>query len=224
METAWKAGLEDVIAARSAICRVDGEAGRLYYRGYEIGDLARAVSFEDVTALLWFGELPSTAEAVAFAARLRAARGLPTPVKALLERPPPDTHPLDPPRTAVPHAGGRRGDGALAGPRRRRRHGGRARGAARDRRPRVRRGVRGAAARGVGGALAARARRPEGAGARLRPPRLQGRRCPCPGAARDGGIHGGGHRSAAALRRGRARVRRDARTHGAPRERGILLR
>src|SRR2546428_4320198 len=38
METAWKAGLEDVIAARSAICRVDGEAGRLYYRGYEIGD------------------------------------------------------------------------------------------------------------------------------------------------------------------------------------------
>ena len=101
METAWKAGLEDVIAARSAICRVDGEAGRLYYRGYEIGDLARAVSFEDVTALLWFGELPSTAEAVAFAARLRAARGLPAPVKALLERLPRDTHPLDALRTTV---------------------------------------------------------------------------------------------------------------------------
>ena len=29
METAWKAGLEDVIAARSAICQVNGEAGRL---------------------------------------------------------------------------------------------------------------------------------------------------------------------------------------------------
>src|SRR3989441_13075285 len=101
METAWKAGLEDVIAARSAICRVDGEAGRLYYRGYEIGDLARAVSFEDVTALLWFGELPSTAEAVAFAARLRAARGLPAPGKALLERLPRDTHPPHPPRTAA---------------------------------------------------------------------------------------------------------------------------
>src|SRR2546426_5353231 len=70
-------------------------------RGYEIGDLARAVSFEDVTALLWFGELPSTAEAVAFAARLRAARGLPAPVKALLERLPRDTHPLDALRTAV---------------------------------------------------------------------------------------------------------------------------
>ena len=91
METAWKAGLEDAIAARSAICRVDGAAGRLYYRGYEIGELAGAVSFEDVTALLWFGELPRPSEAVAFAARLRAARGLPAPVKALLERLPRDT-------------------------------------------------------------------------------------------------------------------------------------
>ncbi len=37
---AYKDGLEDVIAARSAICQVDGAEGRLYYRGYEIGDLA----------------------------------------------------------------------------------------------------------------------------------------------------------------------------------------
>ena len=42
METTWKAGLEDVIAARSAITAIDGAAGRLYYRGYEIGDLAGA--------------------------------------------------------------------------------------------------------------------------------------------------------------------------------------
>src|SRR2546428_9387697 len=105
METAWKAGLEDVIAARSAICRVDGEAGRLYYRGYEIGDLARAVSFEDVTALLWFGELPSTAEAGAFAARLRAARGLPAPGQAPLHRPARATHPRDGPPTAARLAG-----------------------------------------------------------------------------------------------------------------------
>src|SRR2546430_13476538 len=106
METAWKAGPEDVIAARSAICRVDGEAGRLYYRGYEIGDLARAVSFEDVTALLWFGELPSTAEAAAFAPRLRAAPGLPAPGKALLARLPPDTPPLAPLRPPVSAAPG----------------------------------------------------------------------------------------------------------------------
>src|SRR5881394_1575561 len=101
METTWKAGLEDVIAARSAICQVNGEAGRLYYRGYEVGELAGAVSFEEVTALLWFGELPGPAEAAAFAARLRAARGLPAPVRTLLETLPRDTHPLDALRTAV---------------------------------------------------------------------------------------------------------------------------
>src|SRR5206468_1166357 len=87
METAWKAGLEDVIAARSAICRVDGEAGRLYYRGYEIGDLARAVSFEDVPALLWFGELPSTAEAGTVAAWQRIRTG-----QAPVEAPGMDSH------------------------------------------------------------------------------------------------------------------------------------
>jgi len=114
-DTAWKAGLEDVIAARSAICRVDGEAGRLFYRGYEIGELAGVVPFEEVTALLWSGELPAPAEAAAFGARLAAARGLPGPVLALLERLPRDAHPLDALRTAVSLAAthdpdGRRGD------------------------------------------------------------------------------------------------------------------
>ena len=63
MDSTWKAGLEDVIAARSAVCTVDGEAGRLYYRGYEIGELAGVVGFEAITHLLWFGELPTPAEA-----------------------------------------------------------------------------------------------------------------------------------------------------------------
>ena len=101
MDTAWKAGLEDVIAARSSVCRVDGAAGRLFYRGYEIGELAGTVPFEEVTALLWFGELPAPAEAAAFRARLEAARGLPAPVLAVLEQLPRDAHPLDALRTAV---------------------------------------------------------------------------------------------------------------------------
>ena len=98
---AYKDGLEDVIAARSAICRVDGEAGRLYYRGYEVADLVRAASFEDTTHLLWFGELPSAPERAAFAARLARPRALPEPVLALLRRLPRDCHPLDALRTAV---------------------------------------------------------------------------------------------------------------------------
>ena len=101
MESEWKAGLEDVIATRSAICQVDGAAGRLYYRGYEIGEVAGTASFEDVTVLLWRGELPSAAESAQFKARLEAARGLPAPVADLLQSLPRDSHPLDALRTAV---------------------------------------------------------------------------------------------------------------------------
>jgi citrate synthase len=101
MATAYKDGLEDIIAARSAICRVDGEAGRLYYRGYEVADLVGAASFEDTTRLLWFGELPSAAERAEFGARLVETRPLPPPVLDLLRRLPRECHPLDALRTAV---------------------------------------------------------------------------------------------------------------------------
>jgi citrate synthase len=101
MDSDWKAGLEDVIAARSGVCTIDGGAGRLYYRGYEIGELAGAVAFEDITRLLWVGELPTADEARAFRARLAEARPLPAPLVALLRGLPRDCHPLDALRTAV---------------------------------------------------------------------------------------------------------------------------
>jgi citrate synthase len=101
MDSAFKDGLEDVIAARSAICAIDGAAGRLYYRGYEIGDLAGAVPFEDITVLLWRGELPTAMDAAEFRARLQAERGLPAPIVDLLRSLPRDCHPLDALRTAV---------------------------------------------------------------------------------------------------------------------------
>jgi citrate synthase len=104
MDSDWKAGLEDVVAARSAVCAIDGGAGRLYYGGYEIGDLAGTVAFEDVTRLLWFGELPTTDEGRAFRARLAEARALPAPLVALLRSLPRDCHPLDALRTAVSFA------------------------------------------------------------------------------------------------------------------------
>ena len=97
----WRAGLEDVVATRSAICRVDGEQGRLFFRGYEIGDLAAASTFEDVTYLLWFGELPDARAAAEHRRRLAETRGLPKEIRALLEGLPRDTHPLDALRTAV---------------------------------------------------------------------------------------------------------------------------
>ena len=101
METTWKDGLEDVIAARSAICQIDGTAGRLYYRGYEIGDVAGSLSFEQATSLLWFGELPGPTETASFRARLEAERALPAPVVSVLRGLPTDCHPLDALRTGI---------------------------------------------------------------------------------------------------------------------------
>src|SRR5919201_1424408 len=101
MDEGWKAGLEDVIAARSAICRIDGSEGRLYYRGYEIGEVAGRLSFEDTTFLLWFGERPTTAESEAFGRRLRATRQVPLEIIAMLRALPRDCHPLDALRTGL---------------------------------------------------------------------------------------------------------------------------
>ena len=101
MATTGKAGLEDVVAARSAITSIDGARGRLYYRGYEIGELTGRVPFEEVAYLLWFGELPEPGAAAFFAARLREARVLPSAVGTLLGAMPRESHPLDVLRTAI---------------------------------------------------------------------------------------------------------------------------
>jgi citrate synthase len=71
-----KAGLEDVVAATSAICYLDGDRGVLAYFGYDIHDLARGASFEEVCYLLWHGRLPNRAELGDLQSQLAAARPL----------------------------------------------------------------------------------------------------------------------------------------------------
>ena len=68
-----KAGLEDVVAASSSICYLDGQRGVLAYYGYDIHELVRA-SFEEVCYLLWHGRLPNRAELGDLQSQLAAAR------------------------------------------------------------------------------------------------------------------------------------------------------
>ena len=56
------AGLEGVVAGESEICFIDGYAGVLSYRGYNIHTLADNATFEEVIFLLWNGWLPKQAE------------------------------------------------------------------------------------------------------------------------------------------------------------------
>src|SRR6186713_3544045 len=72
-----KAGLEDVVAATSSICYLDGTRGVLAYFGYDIHDLAKGATFEETCYLLWHGRLPNRAELGDLQTQLAAARILP---------------------------------------------------------------------------------------------------------------------------------------------------
>jgi len=81
-----KAGLEDVVAASSAICFLDGDRGVLAYYGYDIHDLARGASFEEVCYLLWHGHLPGRAELGDLQSQLATARPLSEPILRLMKQ------------------------------------------------------------------------------------------------------------------------------------------
>jgi citrate synthase len=79
-----KAGLEDTVATSSAICYLDGDRGVLAYCGYDIHDLARHATFEEVCYLLWHRRLPTRAELGDLQSQLIAARALPDGVLRLM--------------------------------------------------------------------------------------------------------------------------------------------
>src|SRR3954462_1647266 len=81
-----KGGLEDVVAASSSICYLDGDRGILAYYGYDIHDLARGATFEEVCYLLWHGRLPNRAELGDLQSQLAAARPLSESVLRLLKQ------------------------------------------------------------------------------------------------------------------------------------------
>ena len=56
-----KAGLEGVVVAETRLSHIDGAQGELVYAGYDIDDLARNTTFEEVCYLLWHGRLPTRA-------------------------------------------------------------------------------------------------------------------------------------------------------------------
>jgi 2-methylcitrate synthase len=93
------AGLRGVVAGSTAICTVGAGGDSLRYRGYDIEDLAEHAIFEEVAYLLLYAKLPNQTELDAYLKRLRSMRGLPTPLKDVLERIPASTHPMDVLRT-----------------------------------------------------------------------------------------------------------------------------
>ena len=91
--------LAGVNAGSTAICTVGHTGNDLHYRGYDILELAKYATFEEVAYLLIHGELPNAAELSAYHARLKKLRGIPQALKEVLERIPKTAHPMDVMRT-----------------------------------------------------------------------------------------------------------------------------
>jgi citrate synthase len=79
-----KRGLEGVTVSESRLSYIDGDEGKLIYRGYAIEDFAREASYEEVLYLLWHGEWPTRTELDDFVAGLAAERELDPGVYDLL--------------------------------------------------------------------------------------------------------------------------------------------
>lgn len=97
-----KKGLEGVLVAASELSHVDGDAGRLIYRGYSIEDLSNKAAYEEVVYLLWHGDLPTQRELDEFTDRMTAERDVHDDVfeviRVLAEA---DEHPMAALRTAT---------------------------------------------------------------------------------------------------------------------------
>jgi citrate synthase len=78
-------GLADVVAASTALSDIDGRAGLLFYRGYDINDLAGRASFEEIAFLLQRGTAPDRGELDAYRAEVSAGRRLGALVAADLD-------------------------------------------------------------------------------------------------------------------------------------------
>jgi citrate synthase len=89
----YSPGLEGVVGAESSIGLVDGQNGRLLYRGYPIGQLVARGTYAEVADLLWTGEWHPGAEL--------HPTPVPEPVLVALRALPRDAHPMDALRTAV---------------------------------------------------------------------------------------------------------------------------
>jgi len=88
-------GLRNIEVADTKICSIDGENGKLIYRGYDILDLVKHSTYEETAYLLLFGELPTGDQLADFKRRLVEARGIQEPLIKSLKNRPKRAQPMD---------------------------------------------------------------------------------------------------------------------------------
>jgi citrate synthase len=94
-------GLEDIIAAETAVSDIDGKLGRLFYVGYDIHELAETSTFEEIVYLLHNLELPNKSQLDEVTEQLVDERGLDAFVEGLMPTMVQQTSPMSMLRTTV---------------------------------------------------------------------------------------------------------------------------
>jgi citrate synthase len=94
-------GLADVVAASTALSDIDGQAGRLFYRGYDINELAGSATFEEIAYLLQRGSPPSRGQLDGYREEMAAGRTLGTLVTSSLAEVARNTEPMEALRSLV---------------------------------------------------------------------------------------------------------------------------
>ena len=94
-EQILKPGLEGIPVTKSSICDIDGQNGKLLYRGYSIEELAQKSSFLETAFLLIWGELPTVNELNNFEAEVQMHRRLSFRVRDMMKCFPASGHPMD---------------------------------------------------------------------------------------------------------------------------------
>lgn len=93
-------GLREVYIDRSKSSFIDGNIGKLLYRGYNIDELAVHSNFEETAYLVMYGKLPTQAQLDEFDATLKAARLIPDEIVDIIKLTR-HSHPMDVLRTAI---------------------------------------------------------------------------------------------------------------------------
>lgn len=95
-------GLRGVPVASTRICLVDGAAGKLVYRGYNITELAQNATFEEVIYLLLFEDLPDRQQLAELKTSLAKQSALPEKLISALKTRPAQSMPMDILQACVP--------------------------------------------------------------------------------------------------------------------------
>ena len=88
-------GLRGIEVADTKISNIDGEKGKLIYRGFDILDLTRNSSFEETAYLLLYDKLPTKQELNEFNTKLIEARYIPKQMQKNMENWRGDADPMD---------------------------------------------------------------------------------------------------------------------------------